>query len=171
MARSSSSSSKSSSSSNKSSSSSGENLSSYLNKTTTYGRYGGHKNSPQTSQPIKPIKEAKTPPTQQNPNPITKSTSGEGGFLSNVAQGFSFGIGSSIAHRIVGSIFGSSARIKTSSEQKQSEITNIDYIAKSECVNFQEEYLKCIKDDHNRVDKLHDCEFSLSILKECEGNK
>ena len=106
----------------------------------------------------------------------TKSTSHEenksqpqqqsGSFLGSMVQGFSFGVGSSIAHRVVGGIFGSSSSNpstqSTQSTQPQTvhpnhstqPIQTIQTIpivndtkinCQVDCDKFIKEYLQCIE--------------------------
>jgi len=107
-----------------------------------------------------------------------------------MTQGFGFGMGSSMGHRVIGSIFGSnnnsssqnipstnhstehnhnipSINHSTQYNQIPLDITNPKYISKNECKGLQEEYLNCL----NNISPYNNCDFSLSIFKECEEAK
>lgn len=141
----------------------------------------------------KQIYEKKTvPPPAQTPlpssQPINPVQSSGGGFFSSITQGFGFGIGSSIAHRVVGGIFGSSTNNTNNSyplsldtnqngqigQNSQllentdiTDITKQNYISKPECARLQEEYFNCLKN----ISSNENCNFSLNIFKDCEDYK
>jgi hypothetical protein len=58
-------------------------------------------------------------------------------FLQTIKDGFAFGTGSAVAHRVVGSIFGSPAHTQVQPEGQVNEKRNI-------------EYEQCMKDYNNR---------------------
>jgi hypothetical protein len=103
-----------------------------------------------------------------------------GGFRSTMMEGFSFGVGSSIAHKVVGGIFGSSSSYPQSNPQttnvethhyhhyplKTHDISKPEYIPKPECKSLQEDYLKCIQSSN--TDFQSSCDFLLNIFKDCE---
>jgi hypothetical protein len=119
-------------------------------------------------------------PKPTNKTELGNKTSG-GGFMSSVMDGFGFGFGSSIAHRVVGGIFGTpsyyqqsyphTTKVETHIEDKVSntqDISKPEYISKPECKSLQEEYLKCIQSSNTYFQS--DCDFSLNIFKDCETN-
>ena len=86
--------------------------------------------------------------------------------MSNVFQGFSFGIGSSIAHRTIGGLFGNSSnntqpqqQTHTQSQQqtqlhenndvkfdnKQTDYTNPNFQSIPACKLLHEEFIDCMK--------------------------
>lgn len=163
------------------------------------------RSSSKTTPTITPKPSPPQPPQLPPPAPHTSSTSATtsqsqpsnktelgnkssgGGFMSSVMDGFGFGFGSSIAHRVVGGIFGSptsyphTTKVETHHHHHHSQETHIEdkvlntqdiskpeYISKPECKSLQEEYLKCIQSSN--TDFQSSCDFSLNIFKDCETN-
>ena len=127
-------------------------------------------------------KPSSIPPLPIPSIPLNKTElsnkSNSGGFLSAIKEGFGFGFGSSIAHRVVGGIFGSSStyshttKIETPhyhhNTHETPDISKSEYIPKPECKSLQEEYLKCIQSSNT---EFHSgCEFMLNSLKNCEDD-
>lgn len=119
--------------------------------------------APQPPQPPQPLQ-----PSQ----PLNKTSNG-GGMFSSIINGFSFGVGSSIANRTVNGLFGSptigSHKIET--QQNSQNIENLaksEYIAKPECKTFQEEYLRCIQTSNTYSQSS--CDFTFNLFKDCESN-
>ena len=154
---------------------------------SSYGRYTGSSSgsSLSKSQVSPPPPKSTPPPPKSTPPPLTTNpvkSNSEGGFLSSVVSGFGFGFGSSLAHRAVGSIFGSGNSTHTthtetihipqnvSSQNIPSipDMTTSDYLVKPECKSFQEDYLMCVKNslETNKTD----CDFSFNIFKDCEND-
>lgn len=134
--------------------------------------------SPSTPSKISPPPLHPSPTVSSNKTELGNKSSG-GGFMSNVMDGFSFGVGSSIAHRVVGGIFGSPSpypqsypqtkKVETHHHhypQKTQDITKPEYIPKPECKSLQEDYLKCVQSSN--TDFQSSCDFSLNMFKDCE---
>jgi hypothetical protein len=134
---------------------------------------------PSFKSPPPPIPSFKLPPPPIQ-QPSTKSTNG--GLFSSVMDGFSFGVGSSIAHKVIGGIFDSSStststKVETQKESQKSEanvltpldISKPEYISKSECKIFQEKYLECIGTHNSNTNYEYVCSFSLNEFKNCES--
>ena len=172
--------------------------------TASYGKYGGNSSgssssgynsssttitTPKQSIPrpsqSKPSKQS--PPQHPSPSPTVSSNKTElgnkssgGGFMSTAMEGFSFGVGSSIAHRLVGGIYGSPSSYSQSNPQttkvetyqhhhyplKTPDISKPEYIPKPECKSLHEDYLKCIQS--SSTDFQSSCDFSLNMFKDCE---
>lgn len=117
--------------------------------------------------------KSKIPPPKKE---SIKKESYNGGFLSSIMDGFSFGFGSSIAHRVVGGIFGSeyqnptktTNQIPTISKVESTHITSQEYISKPECSHLQQEYIKCIQNFKNYEGYESECNHKLDIFKDCE---
>lgn len=148
--------------------------------------------SPSPSSPPPPAPHTSSASTSTQSQPSNKTELGNkssgGGFMSSVMDGFGFGFGSSIAHRVVGGIFGSTTSYphttkvethhhhhhhlqETHIEDKvlnTQDISKPEYISKPECKSLQEEYLKCIQS--STTDFHSSCDFSLNIFKDCETN-
>lgn len=123
-------------------------------------------------------------PTVPSINKEFGNKSSSGGFMSAIKDGFGFGFGSSIAHRVMGSIFGSPSYYPSTTEvethhhsqetyikdkvSNSQDITKPEYITNPECKSLQEEYLKCIQSSNTDFDSS--CDFSLNIFKDCEEN-
>ena len=174
----------------RSSSSSGRSSSISYGKSSYGSSRSYSRSSPTTSSHPKqsvphpsPSIPSKKPPPPLHPSPTVSSNKTElgnksndgGGFLSTVMNGFSFGVGSGIGHRLVGYIVGSSSpspqtkKVETHHHhypQKTQDITKPEYIPKPECKSLQEDYLKCVQ--LSNTDFQLSCDFSLNMFKDCE---
>jgi hypothetical protein len=86
-----------------------------------------------------------------NPMSSVKPTS----MLSTVKDGFSFGVGSAIAHRVVGGLFGSGQVQPQSQSQSQPPLRN-------------REYEQCLSEHSNVVDGTAFCAYLLREAKDTE---
>jgi hypothetical protein len=160
------------------------------NPSSSFGKNDSNKNvnkntKQQPPPPIPTPTPTPTPiPTPASTQPVGTNSTG-GGFFSSITQGFGFGIGSSMAHRVVGSILGSNNNSPTTNssqnnqisesnesvqyytKQNTTEIISSNYISKPECNKLQEDYFNCI----NNVSSHDNCKFTLNIFKECEQTK
>ena len=133
------------------------------------GIYATNKNIPNPSTTPTP-----SPSTISTPSTSTPSTGN--GFFSAITQGFGFGMGSSLGHKVVGGIFGSNNENKQDStishtnlspsnlnQNNTLDITNSNYTSKYDCKKLQEDYLNCL----NNLSS-NECDFLLNIFKQCE---
>ncbi len=113
------------------------------------------------------------PPLSQQSSEINNKNTNSGGFFSSVMDGFSFGIGSSVAREVVGGIFGSSSNNQQTSKVEiphnkiHPDISTPEYIPNPKCKTFQEEYVKCIQSSNTDSTKSN-CDFLLNIFSDCE---
>lgn len=142
---------------------------------SSYSSYSyGRSSSKTTPKPSPHTSQSQSSNKTELDNKGNKSSGG--GFMSSVMDGFSFGFGSNIAHRVVGGIFRSSSTYPHTKEaethyhhyhsQESTDISKPEYITKPECKSLQEEYLKCIQS--STTDFQSTCDFSLNIFKDCE---
>ena len=87
--------------------------------------------------------------------PLTNSPSMTHVLTRNIMEGFSFGIGSSIAHKTIDNIF------KSDNEDKVKVTENINNENNDKCKSLNQDYIKCINN------KNHDCENLLNAYIEC----
>jgi hypothetical protein len=164
-----------------SSSSSGRSYSSGRSSPSYSSSSYDRSSSKTTPKPSPPPPTPPTPSTTQSQSSNNKSNKSSGGvFMSSVTDGFSFGFGSSIAHRVVGCIFDSSSTYPQSypptkevethhhnyHSQKSTDISKSEYISKPACKSLQEEYLKCIQSYTTNFQST--CDFLLNMFKDCE---
>lgn len=130
------------------------------------------KSTPPSFKSIPPPSKSIPPPSQQSNKSEISNKSNNGGFLSSVMDGFSFGIGSSVAREVVGGIFGSSSNNQQTSKVEiphnkiHPSISTPEYIPIPECKTFQKEYLKCISNID--PESKSNCDFSLNLFSDCE---
>ena len=103
--------------------------------------------------PPKPsdIKIPPPSPPQPVPVPAAASAGSSSGFFSNVFQGFSFGLGSSVAHHTVSGIMNNTPN------------TDVNVITKADtqhphnhCLDLLNDYFHCDKTDRIHCDNLFD---------------
>ena len=119
---------------------------------TRNGPYHIHKHVPMRSRayppPPKPD-DIKIPSPQPN---IAASLSGQSsGFFSNVFQGFSFGLGSSVAHHTVSGLLNDKPKSDTTVVTKP----DTQYPS-NHCLNLLNNYFQCDKTDRVQCDQLFD---------------
>lgn len=114
------------------------------------------------------IKNNKIPPPApaQTHTPQETKLKESGGFMSNVFQGFSFGVGSSIGHRIVGGLFGNglSGSNGTNESNNSTDYTNKNFKPVQACKLLHEEFIDCM----NKLNPKYNCYDVLKILDDCE---
>jgi hypothetical protein len=120
------------------------------------------------------------PPKQIPPAQIPPSKSQESvGFMSSVMSGFGFGLGSSIALRTIGGIFGygsnhnnsnsNNNKISTQSDIKITDTQIIDYTNPNyqpslSCELLHKEFIDCMRETNSNTH----CSISYQIYKDCE---
>lgn len=148
-------------------------------RTSTKTSKISHQTRP-TTLPTHPPQPTQHP--SQHPSPPSNVASNNRGMFSSMADGFSFGLGSSIAHRVVNGLFSSSTtKVETPKKIqnlqdlqdtmdaiKLKHIAKPEYIAKPECKVLQDEYLKCIQFSY--AENQSSCDFNLNLFRDCEYN-
>lgn len=103
-------------------------------RTTSKSNYKSYTPFPKQSPPL-PI--PKTPTVLQNQPPS---------MVDSIKQGFSFGVGSSIAHNMVNSIFGSKNKDENINKKEVSDETKLTPD------KLYEIYNKCLEENDNNID-------------------
>ena len=135
---------------------------------TRNGPYHTHKHVPVRPRayppPPKPddIKNPKPTPPPPMPQPVPAVVSGgsSSGFLSNVFQGFSFGLGSSVAHHTVSGIM-NSGKSEPNPVVKQTIEEPLN-----PCMDLLNKYIQCSRLETNR---WHDCDDAFIDYRNCLG--
>ena len=106
---------------------------------------------PQQSQQSPPPQQSQQSPPPPSPQIQKVETNQSNSFLSNIFQGFSFGIGSSIAHKTVDGIFNSNKNIEKN--EKNEKNVNIEKILNNNCIDLYSNYTNCINNNPNLLNE------------------